>query len=250
MRRTLNTILSRSTIAPLSAGRISCGRSSIPPLESRAKARILGSIFRRLYSKFGPQHWWPADSNFEVIVGAILTQNTSWQNAEKAISRLKEKKLLEPKRLYQVAPRKLAVLIKSAGYYNIKTRRLKEFLKFFFEAYQGRIKKMSQEDHGLLRKLLLSVNGIGPETADSILLYALGKPVFVVDAYTKRILSRHKLISPQADYANVQDLFTRHLLHDTKMFNEYHALLVKLGKDFCLKSKPRCHVCPLKDLNG
>lgn len=212
--------------------------------------RTLNTIFRRLYSKFGPQHWWPADSNFEVIIGAILAQNTSWQNAEKAISRLKEKKLLEPKRLYQVAPKKLAVLIKSAGYYNIKTRRIKEFLKFFFKAYQGRIKKMSQEEHGLLRKLLLSVNGIGPETADSILLYALAKPVFVVDAYTKRILSRHKLISPQADYANVQDLFTRNLSHDTKMFNEYHALLVKLGKDFCLKSKPRCHICPLKDLNG
>ena len=250
MQRTLNTILSRSTIASPLARRISCGRSSIPPLEFRTKARILGSIFRRLYSKFGPQHWWPADSNFEVIIGAILAQNTSWQNAEKAISRLKEKKLLEPKRLYQVAPKKLAVLIKSAGYYNIKTRRLKEFLKFFFAAYQGRMKKMSQEEHGLLRKLLLAVNGIGPETADSILLYALGKPVFVVDAYTKRILSRHKLISPQADYADLQDLFTRHLLADVKMFNEYHALLVKLGKDFCLKSKPRCQICPLKDLNG
>ena len=161
--------------------------------------RKLNSIFLRLYSNFGPQHWWPADSSFEIIVGAMLTQNTNWQNAEKAISRLKEKKLLEPRRLYQVGLAKLAVLIKSAGYYNVKAARLKNFLKYFLDNYNGNIRRMSAQDLRVLRKELLAVKGIGPETADSILLYALDKPVFVIDAYTKRIFYRHGLIKEEAD---------------------------------------------------
>ena len=209
--------------------------------------RKLNSIFLRLYSNFGPQHWWPADSSFEIIVGAMLTQNTNWQNAEKAISRLKEKKLLEPRRLYQVGLAKLAVLIKSAGYYNVKAARLKNFLKYFLDNYNGNIRRMSAQDLRVLRKELLAVKGIGPETADSILLYALDKPVFVIDAYTKRIFYRHGLIKEEADYSGVQDIFMRNLKSDSRLFNEYHALLVRLGKDFCRKQNPKCGICPLHD---
>lgn len=209
-------------------------------------ARRLDRIYRKLYSCFGAQHWWPAQSPFEVIVGAILTQNTNWANVEKAIANLKQRRALTPKALYGLTQRQLAELIRPAGYYNVKAKRLREFLKFLFKEYRGSVAKMSCVDTRLLREQLLCVNGIGPETADSILLYALEKPVFVVDAYTKRIFSRHKLISAGAGYDQVQAFFTRHISKDTKRFNEYHALIVRLGKDFCLKNKPRCANCPIK----
>ncbi|MDO8489134.1 MAG: endonuclease III domain-containing protein [Candidatus Omnitrophota bacterium] len=205
----------------------------------------LNRIFSRLYLAFGAQHWWPAETAFEVIVGAILTQNTNWANVEKAITALKEKKLLNPQKLYRLPPKKLAVLIKSAGYYNIKAARLRSFLKFFFDSYAAKIKSMAKQDLITLRKQLLKVNGIGSETADSILLYALNKPIFVVDAYTKRIFLRHGLIREEDDYSEVQDIFMRNLKQDTKLFNEYHALLVKLAKDFCHKQNPKCEICPL-----
>lgn len=205
----------------------------------------LNRIFLRLYSVFGPQHWWPADSSFEVIVGAILTQNTSWTNVEKAILRLKEKKLLDAKRLLKLSPNQLAALIKSAGYYNVKAIRLKNFLRFFFRCYSVDIKRMSAQDLITLRRQLLGIKGVGPETADSILLYALNKPVFVVDAYTKRILSRHRLLAEDATYEQAQDIFMRNLKNDARLFNEYHALLVKLGKDYCHKQNPKCEICPI-----
>ncbi|MDD5691795.1 MAG: endonuclease III domain-containing protein [Candidatus Omnitrophica bacterium] len=207
--------------------------------------RKLQDIFRRLYSEFGPQHWWPAEDSFEVIIGAFLTQGTNWLNVEKAIARLKEKKALEPGKLFRMSSAKISSLIKSSGYHNIKAARIKEFLKFFFEIYQGDLGKMSKEKMRKLRKLLLSVKGIGPETADSILLYALNKPVFVVDAYTKRVFSRHGLINDDAGYAHVQDIFMRNLKNNAKMFNEYHALLVRLAKDYCRKLDPKCGICPL-----
>lgn len=203
-------------------------------------------IYRKLFSCFGPQRWWPARSRFEVMVGAILTQNTNWSNVEKAINNLRKNSLLDAGRLYRLPRGKLAAKIKSAGYYNIKAKRLKAFLKFLFQFYGGDIKTMSSADTRLLRRQLLSVNGIGPETADSILLYALDRPVFVVDAYTKRIFSRHRLIREDADYHEVQDLCLKNLKKDLRLFNEFHALLVKLGKDFCLKNKPRCAICPLR----
>jgi endonuclease-3 related protein len=206
----------------------------------------LDLIYRRLYSRFGPQYWWPAQTPFEVMVGAILTQNTNWLNVEKAIANLKKYNLLAPDKLYKLSQRRLAWLIRPAGYYNIKAKRLKNFLKFFIQHYGGKVKNMSAQDSGLLREELLSVKGVGPETADSILLYALAKPVFVVDAYTKRILLRHRLIQGDTDYQETQNLFTRHLKNKVKLFNEYHALLVKLGKEFCLKNKPKCAICPLK----
>jgi len=207
--------------------------------------RTLKNIFKRLYFVFGPQYWWPADSAFEVIVGAILSQNTSWSNVQKAIATLKKKKLLSATKLYQLPKSKLAGLIKSAGYYNVKAARIKSFLKFFFDCSAAKIKLMGSEDLEILRKQLLSVKGIGPETADSILLYALNKPVFVVDTYTKRIMSRHGLIKAAADYAQLQDIFMRNLNHDVRLFGEYHALLVKLGKDYCRKQNPKCEICPL-----
>lgn len=205
----------------------------------------LNLIYKRLYSYFGPQHWWPAETPFEVMVGAILTQNTNWLNVEKAINSLKRHKVLTAGKLYKLSPKRLALLIRPAGYYNIKAERLKNFLKFFVEYYQG-LKGMSRLNTLTLRKQLLAVKGIGPETADSILLYALDKPIFVVDAYTKRILSRHRLIPDDADYNETQNLFMQNLRKSVKLFNEYHALLVKLGKEFCLKNEPKCDICPLR----
>ena len=205
----------------------------------------LKSIYCKLYSNFGPQAWWPADSAFEVMVGAILTQNTNWSNVEKAIANLKKEKVLAPKEIYNLADKKLARLIRPAGYYNLKTKRLKEFLRFFVHNYGASLKKISEIKLHVLRKELLAVNGIGPETADSILLYALNKPIFVIDAYTKRILWRHKLLKEGASYDDAQKLFMLNLEKDAKLFNEYHALLVALGKNYCLKSKPNCSACPL-----
>ena len=206
----------------------------------------LAVIYEKLYAYFGPQYWWPAETAFEVIVGAILTQNTSWLNVEKAINNLKKHKLLDPSKLYKLPKDRLSKIIRPAGYYNIKAKRLKEFLNFLFDNYKGDLKKMVSQDTVILRRQLLSVNGIGPETADSILLYALNKPVFVIDAYTKRILSRHNLIKGDASYEQAQNAFMDDFKPDEKLFNEYHALLVKLAKEFCLKNKPKCEICPIK----
>ena len=205
----------------------------------------LHGIYKKLFAFFGPQHWWPAESSFEVMVGAILTQNTNWQNAELAIGNLKRQGLLDPRRLFGIPKKNLARFIRPAGYYNIKAVRLRNFLTFFLRRYQGSCRKMRGQETAALRQELLSVSGIGPETADSILLYALEKPVFVVDAYTKRIFLRHKIIADGATYEAVQKIFMQNLKTEVKLFNEYHALLVKLGKNFCRKSQPLCKTCPL-----
>jgi endonuclease-3 related protein len=214
------------------------------------KTRRLLEIYRKLYKVFGPQHWWPGRTPFEVMVGAILTQNTNWQNVEIAIANLRKNKVLDPRKLYRLPDEKLAELIRSAGYYNIKARRLKNFLEFYLQKYGADVRRMRAIDTHTLRNQLLAVNGVGQETADSILLYALNKPVFVVDAYTKRIYSRHGFIGEDADYQAVQKLFMQELDNDVKLFNEYHALLVKLGKDFCRKSKPKCETCPFTNKSG
>ena len=210
---------------------------------------ILIKIYRTLYQTYGPRHWWPGETSFEVMVGAILTQNTSWRNVEKAIQKLKGKGVLNPEGIHHLKRSKLARLIKSSGYYRIKTDRLKSFIDFLFEEYDGNIKKMGRERLGELREKLLGVKGIGPETADSILLYGLKKPIFVVDAYTRRILSRRGIISEKASYEKVQKLFMEYLPCDEKLFNEYHALFVYLGKTVC-KKIPRCDICPLRDKIG
>jgi len=207
----------------------------------------LEEIYQSLYDFFGPQHWWPGDSPFEIMVGAILTQNTNWQNVSRAITSLKADNLLEPTTLDQLPIESLADRIRPAGYYNLKAKRLKNLLAMLRnEAEEGRgINDFLDQDLWTLREKLLSVKGIGPETADSILLYAAHKPIFVVDAYTHRILLRHDLINDDADYQEIQDLFMDRLAADSSLFNEFHALLVCLGKDFCKKTSPHCTDCPL-----
>jgi endonuclease-3 related protein len=184
----------------------------------------------------------------EVAVGAILTQNTSWANVEKAISNLKKYKLLNAQRLYRVNSQRLAEIIRPAGFYNLKSKRLKNFVNFLFSHHKGNLDLMFKTKTSQLRRELLAINGLGPETVDSILLYAGSKPIFVIDAYTKRILSRHHLLPRSAEYGQVQEYFMKNLPKKVKLFNEFHALFVQLAKDFCRK-KPICSECPLLSLN-
>jgi len=218
-------------------------------LGSVSMKKLLMKIYRKLYRAYGPRNWWPGETSFEVMVGAILTQNTSWRNVEKAIQKLKAKRVLNPLGIYHLKRSQLASLIRSSGYYRIKADRLKSFMDFLFGEYDGDLKRMKREKLVKLREELLGVKGIGPETADSILLYALKKPIFVVDAYTKRVLSRHGVISERGSYGEVQKLFLDHLPHDEELFNEYHALFVHLGKMVC-KKIPRCDICPLEGFKG
>jgi len=207
----------------------------------------LNEIYEHLLEAYGPQHWWPAESPLEVLVGAVLTQNTNWQGVEKAMANLKRHNLLNPHKLQALPIEDLALLIKPAGYFNLKARRLKNLIEFMIEAYSGDLQTMGQTETGRLRQELLTINGVGPETADSILLYALQKPFFVVDTYTYRVMSRHGLIGEEVSYEELQGLFTQHMPLDVKLFNEYHALLVKVGKLHC-RRKPRCQGCPLEPL--
>ncbi|MDY6863539.1 MAG: endonuclease III domain-containing protein [Thermodesulfobacteriota bacterium] len=204
----------------------------------------LMAVYNKLYQSFGPRNWWPADSPFEVIVGAVLTQNTSWKNVEKAIKRLKEENLLSLTAIYRVDVSYLAETIRSSGFYKLKAKRLKNLIEFIFKNFGGEIEGLTAERMGTLREKLLNVNGIGPETADSIMLYALEKPIFVVDAYTRRILSRHDLISENASYSEIQQLFIDNLPQNARLYNEYHALIVYLGNTIC-KKRPLCDRCPL-----
>lgn len=215
-----------------------------------ARRTLLIDAYDRLYEAFGPQKWWPGDTPFEVIVGAILTQNTNWKNVEKAIANLKRDGLLSARRLLDISPARLAGLIRPAGYFRVKTKRLRNFLNYFCDGHGGKIAKLRSIETAALREALLSVNGIGPETADSILLYALDRPVFVVDAYTKRIFSRHNLIPEETTYDEIQELFVDNLPRRVKLFNEYHALIVRCGKHFCRNRNPLCSKCPLNGWNA
>ena len=205
----------------------------------------LSDIYQLLYDAFGPQHWWPGESPFEIMTGAILTQNTNWANVEKAIKNLKSVGYLTPEALYHLEISRLAELIRPAGYYNIKAKRLKSFINWLFDNYDGEMSNLEFSDTEQLRAELLDIKGVGRETADSILLYALDRPVFVVDAYTARITMRHKLVDPGADYEQLRELFESNLPQDVRLFNEYHALLVRAGKEFC-RPKAKCHGCPLE----
>ncbi|MDD3580223.1 MAG: endonuclease III domain-containing protein [Desulfobacca sp.] len=204
----------------------------------------LQNLYQRLWEVFGPQGWWPGDSPFEVAVGAILTQNTNWNNVARVIAQLKQAEHLSPVRLMEVAEAELAQILRPVGYYNLKARRLKNFLDFLFLHYQGSVENMAADNLESLRPALLSIKGIGPETADSILLYALEKPTFVVDAYTFRILHRHDLVNDPCSYEDLRQLFMAQLPPEVTLFKEYHALLVRLGKEFC-RPKPRCELCPV-----
>jgi len=204
-------------------------------------------IYHRLYSSFGPQYWWPGETPFEIAVGAILTQNTNWGNVEKAIGNLKKMGLLNPSALQGIAYERLASLIRPTGYFNIKAKRLKNFISFLMSEYHGSMQSMKKEELLSLRRKLLAVSGIGPETADSIILYAAEKPVFVIDAYTKRVLSRHNILDKDAPYDVFQDLFHTQLRENIRLFNEYHALIVRLAKEYC-RTKPICTGCPLEGM--
>ncbi len=203
-------------------------------------------IYDRLFAFFGPQHWWPGDTPFEIMVGAVLTQNTAWGNVEKAIANLKGRGLLSFEAMAALPTDVLADLIRPCGYFNVKARRLHNLLALIQDRYQGDLDLFAQEERAVLRQALLEVNGIGPETADSILLYAAGKAVFVVDAYTHRLPSRHGLTAEEgAGYEEMQELFMDSLANEPALFNEYHALIVRTGKEFCKKTTPRCAECPL-----
>jgi endonuclease-3 related protein len=204
-------------------------------------------VYELLNGYFGDLHWWPADSPFEVMVGAILTQNTTWTNVEKAISALKEKSLLSPAALLQIDESVLAGIIRPSGYYRIKAKRIKSLVQFFIKEYSGNIDTMCDEELVVLREKLLNVRGVGPETADSIMLYACRKPVFISDAYTQRILQRHRMIPEDADGAKIRALFMSHLPHNASLFSQFHALLVQTGKIFCRKI-PKCDFCPLRSM--
>ncbi|MFZ2456686.1 MAG: endonuclease III domain-containing protein [Candidatus Altiarchaeia archaeon] len=203
-------------------------------------------IHDALLEKFGPQDWWPGDTPFEVVIGAILTQSTSWTNVEKAIGNLKKKKLLSPEGIHRIDTEALALHIRSAGYYNAKARKLKEFMHHLHAKHDGDLDRMFGQDGRTLRIELLSIWGIGPETADSIVLYAAEKPEFVVDAYTKRIFSRLGYVKENVSYEGLKEFSEKNLPKDVKIYNEFHALLVRLGKEHCKKSNPICMGCPLE----
>lgn len=216
----------------------------------------LPEVYQTLYKKFGHQRWWPGETPFEIILGAILTQNTSWTNVEKALHNLKTAKKLAPEALRNISLNELARLIQPSGYFNVKAKRLKSFMDFLFLEYGGSLESLFHEEGGRLREKLLSVNGIGPETADSILLYAAEKPFFVIDAYTKRIFSRHRLRAidnlkrldkhlEKMDYHEWQKVFTEALPRDAALYNDFHAQIVILAKTHCWKTLPDCPRCPL-----
>ena len=205
-------------------------------------------VYERLLDKFGPQNWWPGESPFEIMVGAVLVQNTAWRNVERAIENLREAGVMEPHALYSLPPEELAELIRPAGYFQVKTRRLRNLLAFLIEEYDGSLKAMFRASLPTLREQLLAVHGIGPETADAILLYAGGMPTFVVDTYAHRVLARHGWVGYEADYHEIKDYFESTLPADAKLYNEYHALLVRVGKDYCRRTAPKCDECPLAGL--
>lgn len=218
---------------------------------------LLDLVYERLFESYGPQHWWPGDSQFEVIAGAILTQSAAWTNVEKALTSMKSSGCWSFEALNQVPEAELAEIVRSSGYFNAKARKLKAFAAHVTGKYRGDLQEFFAKDAVLLRDELLSIHGIGEETADDIMVYAAQKPSFVIDTYTRRILDRMGLTpdcsspkaSPKASpkYRDYQDLFHRHLPADTALFNEFHALLDHHAKERCTKSTPRCLGCPLAD---
>ena len=203
-------------------------------------------VYDILLHHYGPQKWWPGDTSVEIMVVAILTQNTNWGNVEKAIVNLVKADLLTVKALLEVPVEQLAEYIRPSGYYNIKARRLKNLFQMIEDEYEGEPEFLFDDSLEGARQNLLCVKGVGPETADSILLYAAGKPIFVVDTYTHRIFSRHELVLEDSDYYSLQQEIMDNLSEDVPLFNEYHALIVDVAKEYCKKGKPRCKECPLQ----
>ena len=210
---------------------------------------LLHEVYGRLLDHYGPQSWWPADTRFEVIIGAILTQAVAWANVEKAIANLKAAEALEQAVLHAFPTDELARLIRPAGYYNVKARKIKAVVGHLYEHYQYNLDALLSKEASALRFELLSIYGIGPETADSIILYAAGQPRFVVDTYTRRLLSRLGLASDDIDYDDLQGTFEDNLPREVRLFQEYHALIVQHGKSVCRK-RPLCLACPLLPICG
>lgn len=206
-------------------------------------ARRLRSVFDRLLDSYGPQDWWPGDTPFEIMVGAVLTQNTAWINVERAIANLINQRALDPARILAVPEKRLADWLRPSGYFNVKARRLRNFCRWYLEA--GGYEALSALETQPLRHALLAVNGVGPETADDILLYAFERPVFVIDAYTRRLFARLALIAGDEDYESLRLAIERALGPDTALFNDYHALIVAHAKEVC-RVKPRCAECALR----
>jgi len=209
--------------------------------------KILSKIYNSLFHSFHPQNWWPGDTADEIIIGAILTQNVNWKNVETAIENLKQNDLYTIEQIHHANIEKIAPLIRSTLYYNQKAKKLKNFAEFLFTTYNGELDRMFRTETAELRRQLLQIKGIGEETADSILLYAGGKPVFVIDTYTKRIFSRLGITKPDWNYSQYQQFFMANLPQDISLFNDYHAQIVHLGKHFC-KRKPLCYKCPLNNI--
>lgn len=208
----------------------------------------LGDIYDRLFRHFGPRHWWPAETPFEVVVGAILTQSVAWRNVEKAIATLKDRELLTPQALYDAPVELIQECVIPTRYYVVKAKKLKSFVTHLVERYDGDLAVLMSQDLGRLRRELLGIWGLGPETVDSILLYAGNHPIFVVDAYTRRILVRLGVWPDNIAYDEMQRYFMSRLPADAPLYNEYHALLDGLGHHLCHASKPKCPGCPLLDI--
>ncbi len=208
----------------------------------------LMEVFQRLYNEYGPQHWWPADSQLEVVLGAILTQSAAWGNVEKALSSLKEGGGWSAGALRDVPEEHLAELVRSSGYFNAKARKLKAFISHLWQQHDGDLQAMLSQGGATLREELLSIHGIGDETADDILLYAGEHPYFVIDTYTRRILDRMGIMPDAPTYAGYQRLFHHNLPTDAPLYNEYHALLDRHAKEACRKSLPACQSCCLRDI--
>lgn len=225
--------------------RISRGKrhspQAIPP-----SAELL-RYYKAMSDALGPMHWWPAETPFEVIVGAILTQSTAWANVERAITNLRGAMLTSPASMSRVSVSRLATLVRPSGYFRQKAKKLKAFLTFLQAKHGGSLKRMFETPTAELREQLLAVHGIGPETADSILLYAGSHPVFVVDAYTHRMFGRHDLVDGKPDYERVRAFVESSIPRDPVLYNEFHALIVNTGKKWCRKSAPQCEGCPLRE---
>ena len=222
-----------------------------PRVEAAPVVSPSGELLRyyeTMSGALGPMHWWPGDTPFEVIVGAILTQSTGWANVERAIANLRAAGMLTASAMFRVRTARLATLVRPSGYFRQKAKKLKAFLRFLHDEYQDSLEKMFQTPTLELREKLLSVHGIGRETADSILLYAGNHPIFVVDAYTHRIFGRHRLTDGKAEYENVRAMIEASVPRTSELFNEFHALIVNTGKNWCRKSAPRCEECPLRSL--
>lgn len=210
--------------------------------------KALMSIYDRMYDHFGPRGWWPGETLFEICVGAILTQSVSWKNVTKAITNLRNVGLLNLNSMYHCSLEDLERCIIPTLYFRMKAKKLKAFVNHVIENYNGDLKSMLSQEISYLRQELLGMYGIGPETADSILLYAAEKPIFVVDAYTRRIFSRIGFWDEDITYSEMQKFFMNHLSRDFSFFNEYHALIVGVGNKFCSNKKPRCDECPVMEL--